>query len=146
MRSTMFHARAAARTDGERGGKDGRFHMTEETTGRLVTIVNPQGLHARPARLFVELANCFDADIEVVKDGQRADGKSILSILTLAAEEGTPLWLRATGRDAQNALAALAELVEQGFGVEETAEENETLHEHGLEDSESAEAQSRRGE
>jgi phosphotransferase system HPr (HPr) family protein len=120
--------------------------MMEEMTGRLVTIVNPQGLHARPARLFVELANSFDADIEVVKDGQHADGKSILSILTLAAEEGTPLWLRATGRDAHDALAALAELVEQGFGVEEDAEENETLHEHGLEGSESAEAQSRRGQ
>jgi phosphocarrier protein len=92
--------------------------MSDETTGRLVTIVNPQGLHARPARQFVELASRFEADVEVVKDGQTADGKSILSILTLAAEQGTQLSLRASGRDAQKALSALAELVEHGFADE----------------------------
>ncbi len=71
---------------------------------------NPQGLHARPAELFVKTASQYQAKIEVIKDGQRVDGKSILSILTLAAVQGTELSLEATGPDAQQALTALSEL------------------------------------
>jgi phosphocarrier protein len=118
--------------------------MSERSADRLVIVVNQQGLHARPARQFVKLANCFDADIEVVKDGQCADGKSILSVLTLAAEQGTRLSLRATGRDAEEALNALAELVEQGFDDEEAAEDSEQQDAGGREDADSAKAQSRR--
>jgi phosphotransferase system HPr (HPr) family protein len=82
---------------------------------KRVTIINPQGLHARPADLFVRLAQRFQADVQVAKDNQFVDGKSILSILTLAAERGTELTIGATGPDANEALAALAELVESGF-------------------------------
>ena len=83
---------------------------------------NPQGLHARPAEVFVKTASQFQARIEVVKDGQRVDGKSILNILTLAAVEGTELHLEATGPDAQGALDALAELFKHNFAENETVE------------------------
>ena len=93
-------------------------NMTQQTARRDVTIVNPQGLHARPADLFVKLANQFESEIEVIKNGERVDGKSILSVLTLAAEKGTELTIEATGHDAVVAINALTELVESGF-VEE---------------------------
>ncbi len=89
--------------------------MNTSFVEKRVTIVNPQGLHARPADLFVRLAQRFQADIQVTKDNQFVDGKSILSILTLAAGQGTELTIGATGTDADEALAALAELVESGF-------------------------------
>jgi len=89
--------------------------MTERRTQRLVTVCNPQGLHARPADMFVRLALQFAAHIEIVKDGERFNGKSILSLLTLAAEQGTELVLRADGPDAEEALEALAELFGRGF-------------------------------
>lgn len=97
--------------------------MSSDTTAsRVVTIVNPQGLHARPAYMFAELACQFDSKIELEKDGERIDGKSILSILTLAAAKGSQIRLRATGPDAADALNALGDLVEAGFPGEETAD------------------------
>ncbi len=80
---------------------------------KMVVIKNPQGLHARPASLFVNLAQRFHATIEVVKEENIVDGKSILSILTLAATMGTELTIRAEGEDAQSALDALVELIDQ---------------------------------
>lgn len=80
---------------------------------KTVVIKNPQGLHARPASLFVNLAQRFHATIEVVKEENIVDGKSILSILTLAATMGTKLTIRAEGEDAQRALDALVELIDQ---------------------------------
>ena len=90
--------------------------MTDKTATRVVTIVNPQGMHLRPADLFVRLANQFQATVEILKDGERFDGKSVLSMLTLAAGQGTQLSLQASGPDAEDALTALDELVRQGFG------------------------------
>lgn len=87
---------------------------------RVVTVANPQGLHARPADMFVKLAAQFESTIEVVKDNERVDGKSILAILTLAAVQGTQLHIEATGPDAEQALCALAKLVEQQFAENET--------------------------
>jgi len=93
-------------------------NMTQQTARRDVTIVNPQGLHARPADLFVKLANQFESEVGLIKNGERVDGKSILAVLTLAAEKGTELTIEATGHDAAVAINALTELVESGF-VEE---------------------------
>ena len=93
--------------------------MTEKKARRTVTVVNPQGLHARPVDMFVKLANQFESRIEVIKDSERVDGKSILSVLTLAAEQGTQLLLEATGHDAELALEALADMVQTGFAEEE---------------------------
>ena len=89
--------------------------MDQPSVKRTVTVVNPQGLHARPADLFVKTANRFDATVEVTKGSETVDGKSILSILTLAAEYGTDLEIQAIGADAEEALDALVALVEQGF-------------------------------
>jgi phosphocarrier protein HPr len=89
--------------------------MVEDTASRTVVVTNPQGIHARPADLFVKLASRYQSTIEVIKDGERVDGKSILAILTLAAVEGTALQIEATGPDAQAALDALAELIVRNF-------------------------------
>ncbi|MBD3285500.1 HPr family phosphocarrier protein [candidate division WOR-3 bacterium] len=76
-------------------------------------IRNKVGLHARPAAQFVKLAEGFAAEIWVTKDGMRVNGKSILSLLTLAAEEGSELTLEAEGPDEKEALKALRELLEE---------------------------------
>lgn len=89
--------------------------MTEPVLSRSVFIINPQGIHARPADLFVRKANQFASHIEIIKDGERVDGKSILGILTLAAEQGAQLFIEARGADAAKAIEELARLVEQGF-------------------------------
>ena len=72
-----------------------------------MVVTNPQGLHARPADVFVKPASQYQSTIEVIKDGERVDGKSILAILTLAAVQGTQLQIEATGPDAEDALIAL---------------------------------------
>ena len=89
--------------------------MADGSLNRIVIVTNPQGLHARPADMFVKLASKYQSKIDVIKDGERVDGKSILAILTLAAVEGTPLDIVATGPDAEAALDALAELVARNF-------------------------------
>ena len=90
--------------------------MNEPQATATVTVTNPQGLHARPADMFVKLAVQFQSRINVTKDGWRVDGKSILDMLTLAAVSGSQLQLEATGPDAQAAIDALAALVYNGFG------------------------------
>jgi phosphocarrier protein len=80
------------------------------------TIVNPLGLHARPAAQFVRLANSFASDILVSKDGIDVNGKSIMGVMMLAAECGSAIRIRASGHDAERAVEALARLVADGFG------------------------------
>jgi phosphotransferase system HPr (HPr) family protein len=89
--------------------------MADKPSSRVVTVHSPQGLHARPAHMLVNLAKQYKSGIEIIRDGESADGKSILSILTLAAEQGVQLTIRATGEDADEALDALAELFDSGF-------------------------------
>lgn len=86
---------------------------------RDVTIINVQGLHARAAKLFVDLAKRFKADITVAKDRQIVDAKNIWDVMTLAAEKGTRLTLRADGDDGEAALDALADLVAARFNEPE---------------------------
>jgi phosphocarrier protein len=81
-----------------------------------VTIKNRLGLHARPAALFVQLANKFKSDISVIKDKEEVNGKSIMGIMMLAAGQGTVLKIRADGADAEAALKAIVSLVETNFG------------------------------
>jgi phosphocarrier protein len=90
--------------------------MTAPDLQREATIVNPLGLHARPAAQFVRLANSFAADILVSKDGLDVNGKSIMGVMMLAAECGSAIRIRATGDDAEPAVEALAKLVADGFG------------------------------
>jgi phosphocarrier protein len=84
-------------------------------TERTVKIVNPLGLHARPAAQFVRLASSFGAHIELVRDGMAINAKSIMGVMMLAAECGTDLMLRADGADEAAAVEALAGLVGRGF-------------------------------
>ncbi len=81
-----------------------------------VQIPNYLGLHARAAAKLVNLAARYDAQIEVEKDGQAADAKSIMGVLLLCGHQGAMITIRAQGRDAHDAVRALTELVERGFG------------------------------
>jgi phosphocarrier protein HPr len=83
---------------------------------REATIVNQEGLHARPAARIVRLANSFDSAIEISKDGFGVNGKSIMGVMMLAAECGSSITIRANGPDAEQAVEALARLVADGFG------------------------------
>ena len=76
-------------------------------------IQNEQGLHVRPAALFVTLANKFDAEIAVRKGRQKANGKSITSIMMLGCEKGTEVELIAKGKDAERAVRELSHLLER---------------------------------
>ncbi len=85
-------------------------------TERTVTVVTELGLHARAAARFVHVASRFEAQIRVGRDARMMDGKSILGILLLAAARGTMLTITAHGVDERDAVDALAQLVESGFG------------------------------
>jgi phosphocarrier protein HPr len=79
-------------------------------------IRNRAGMHARAAVKFVQLAAHFKSDIRVLKDGASVNGKSIMGLLTLVAALGLSITIEAEGPDAAEAVAALAELVDSGFG------------------------------
>ena len=87
---------------------------------RKVTISNRLGLHARAAASLVRRAAGFNCSVELLREdtGETADGKSILSVLLLAASQGTCLIIKAEGDDEERAANALVELVEQKFGEE----------------------------
>ena len=89
--------------------------MNKAPLSRTVTVRNPNGLHARPADLLVRLASKFESNIWIGKDGEQVDCKSILSVLTLAAAQGTVLSLSADGNDAADALDSITQLFETGF-------------------------------
>ena len=80
-----------------------------------VTICNQRGLHARAAAKFVKLAGQFAAEVTVVNGDVSVSGTSIMGLMMLAAGPGTAIELRAKGREAAAAIAALVDLVERGF-------------------------------
>jgi phosphocarrier protein len=88
----------------------------QESIERVFVIGNKLGLHARPAAVFVQTANRFEASVEVQKEDIKIDGKSIMGIMTLAAEMGSSILVRVTGRDATEAMEALAKLIGSNFG------------------------------
>ena len=90
-----------------------------QEASREVSVVNRNGLHARPAAEFVKLASGFACEVWVEKDGLEVNGKSIMGVLMLAAEAGSRLRLRTVGQDAEAALDALAELIARGFAAEQ---------------------------
>ncbi len=83
-----------------------------------VEVPNRLGLHARAAAKLVDLANRYEAQIAVSKDGQTADAKSIMGVLLLCGQQGAQITFRASGSDAEAALEALCALVADGFGEE----------------------------
>jgi len=84
-------------------------------TSKTLTLLNPTGLHARPAALFVETAGRFRAAIRVRRPGREADGKSVLSLMLLEAGTGCEITVEASGDDEAEALAAVAALVARRF-------------------------------
>ena len=93
------------------------MHTNEQQTiVRKVVVLNKKGLHARPAAKLVEEAQRFSSSIELVLNGQKADGKSILDILTLAAGPGCGLEIHASGNDAQKAADHLSEFFRSSIG------------------------------
>lgn len=83
---------------------------------RSVTIQNSVGLHARPATFFVQKANCFKSSIWVEKEDCRVNAKSLLGVLSLGISKGTVITIIADGQDENEAVEALATLVESDFG------------------------------
>ena len=83
---------------------------------RPVQIQNKHGLHARPAAEMVKAASRFQSDVTITRDDMEVNGKSIMGVMMLAAECGATIVLRATGPDADAAVAALEALVDAKFG------------------------------
>jgi phosphotransferase system HPr (HPr) family protein len=81
-----------------------------------VTLQNPTGLHARPAKIFAQAAAAAPADVTVTKDGREVNGKSVLSVLTLDCHQGDQIVIRTEGEGANSALEELVRLVESGLG------------------------------
>ena len=82
---------------------------------RQIEICNERGLHARASAKFVKLANQFESHIQVTKDNQEVCGTSIMGLLLLAAAKGETIHISAQGKDANTALEALAELINNRF-------------------------------
>lgn len=81
-----------------------------------VTIKNRAGLHTRPAAALVKLAATYKSDFFIDKDGFEINAKSIIGVMTLAADQGSKLLLRFSGEDEEEACKTIAELFESGFG------------------------------
>ena len=86
-----------------------------EAVVRELIISNQSGLHARPAAAFVKMANKFQAEITVTKNGDSVNGKSIMGLMTLAAAKGTRLVIETYGDDAKGAADAIQSLIEGKF-------------------------------
>ena len=86
---------------------------------RDLRIVNRLGLHARAAAKLVHTASDFGCDVSLILDGDAVDAKSILGILQLGAAQGMELAVACDGDDEQEALSAVAGLIEDGFGEED---------------------------
>lgn len=78
---------------------------------KKLIVTNKQGLHARPAALFVQIANKFDSRIIVRRHKEAVNGKSIMGILTLGAEKGSQVWIEVEGEDAQEAMQELEKIL-----------------------------------
>jgi len=82
---------------------------------KVLKITNRTGLHARPAALLVKTTGKFKSEVYISKDGYEVNGKSIMGVMTLAAESGSILEVRIEGDDEQEAMAALEELINKNF-------------------------------
>lgn len=94
--------------------------MPDSPLERTFTILNKRGLHARAAAKFAAVANAFECDIDVERNGQSVPGRSIMGLMMLAASTGTEITVRAEGPDAKAALDAIEALVEDKFEEDRT--------------------------
>ena len=83
---------------------------------REVTVTNRAGLHTRPASMIVRIASRFNSEFYIQKDSYEINGKSIIGVMTLAAEQGATLTLTFEGDDEEQAAEAITDLFESGFG------------------------------
>jgi len=83
---------------------------------REIEIKNRAGLHTRPAAMLVKLSSKYDSEIYLIKDCYTINGKSIIGVMTLAAEFGSKLTIRAEGIDSKEAVEDIAVLFDNGFG------------------------------
>jgi phosphocarrier protein HPr len=81
-----------------------------------VIIKNKAGMHTRPASILVKIASKYKSDFYIIKDGFQINGKSIIGVMTLAAEYGSPVILRFEGPDEINASEEIIKYFEDGFG------------------------------
>jgi phosphocarrier protein len=86
-----------------------------DAVGRF-TIVNQLGLHARAATKLVQLASKFPCDVEVAREDQEANGKSVMGVLLLCGSQGSVIEVRARGEKADECVAAIGELIANRFG------------------------------
>jgi phosphocarrier protein HPr len=86
---------------------------------KKLEITNKLGLHARAAALLVQTVNRFSAQVNLSKDGQSADGRSIMGVLTLAATQGSNVQVEANGEDAERAVKAIEKLFDSRFNENE---------------------------
>jgi phosphocarrier protein HPr len=86
---------------------------------KKLEIQNRLGLHARAAALFVQTVNRFSCQVTVSNDGMRADGRSIMGMLTLGATQGSKIQVEAVGEDAEKALRAIEKLLDNRFNEAE---------------------------
>jgi phosphocarrier protein len=86
---------------------------------KKLEIKNKLGLHARAAALLVQTVNKFDAQVTFSKDGQTADGRSIMGVLTLAATQGSKIQVEASGEEAERVVRAIEKLIDNRFNENE---------------------------
>ena len=86
-----------------------------EASGRF-TVVNQLGLHARAATKLVQLASKFPCDVEITREDQSANGKSVMGVLLLCGSKGTLLDVRASGERAEECVKAIGDLIADTFG------------------------------
>jgi len=82
---------------------------------RKVELKNPEGLHARPAALFVKVANRYESELDIQSEARTVNGKSIIGIMSLGAFQGEEITLITRGTDEKEMADALAKLIEEGF-------------------------------
>jgi phosphocarrier protein HPr len=87
-----------------------------EVAEKTIKIQNELGLHARAATKLVQLASKYPCELTITKDGHEVNGKSIMGVLMLVASKGTSVTLRARGEKAQEAITAIAALIDDKFG------------------------------
>lgn len=92
--------------------------MSDDTYAKDLEIKNKKGLHARAAAAFVKTVEPFDAEVEVERIGQCVNGCSIMGLMMLAAAKGTTIVVSCQGNQAESAMNAIAELVDNKFGEE----------------------------
>ncbi|MBM7558215.1 HPr family phosphocarrier protein [Halanaerobacter jeridensis] len=83
-----------------------------------VVISNETGLHARPASMLVDESSSYEADVKIVYDGQEVNAKSIMGVMSLGISQDAEIEVQADGEDEEEAVKAVVELIESGFGEE----------------------------